>query len=94
MQTPEKPKSIDEWADTRRFVDNMSQDMEAAAMTEWDGPGIVYEGGFIEGPLNDIDGHYHLLIGRTEWSSTSLERLEGILYAEWVMGELYGLKVL
>jgi hypothetical protein len=48
------------------------------------GPGYAYEGGYIEGPAN---GLYYLLIGNKDWSSTSLERLEGLLYELWAKPE-------
>jgi len=87
----EQLKTIDEWADTRRQVENFQLDEEGQAFTDFNGPGYIYEGGYIEGP---VDGFYNLLICRTEWSSKSLERLEGILYSQWIMGEIYGVKVI
>jgi len=76
--------SLDDWAETRRQVDEMKDDVEGAGFGI-EGPGYIYECGFIQGP---VDGEYCLVISNQSWSSKSLERLEGILYEVWAAGEM------
>jgi len=76
-------KTLDEWAESRTQRDNIN---EALGLDDENRPGYEYDGGYIYGPE---DGKYSLIIERSEWSSTCLERLEGILYENWIKGEIY-----
>ena len=78
--------TLDEWADTRKIIADLAED-DVWKTLDVQGPGVVYDGGYISGP---VDGVYNLLIERSEWSSTSLERLEGILYEIWIKHEVLG----
>jgi len=53
-------------------------------------PGLTYDGGYIECPVEHRKGGaYYLLIERSDWASDDLEALERILFFEWVLPEGY-----